>query len=257
MPIAILHFRLSSGGEGIDHTAQGQCRRILDLLAARDILGVSLPALIKGQLSPIDPGHPSVLPLVEVTTPEELASFAEITGPLGYPSLAFLPSNVLEGHGGFEEKDLAMVLGYGVVIGARGAGVRPLVGLSLGELRNELDQSAKVLREACGYGVKALCPGRNKLGVAFDGLIVKEARRAGFNLLFTPGEGFYVPEAPRHAPDELISYREVAADDHPAELRRWVLGEGFSRERAKLRRFSRMPKKLLRIVLDPDSHIPS
>ncbi|MFU8802867.1 MAG: hypothetical protein ACNA8W_03560 [Bradymonadaceae bacterium] len=257
MSVAILHFRLIPDDGQTEEEILDRARRIVDLLAAADVLGVSLTGLLSGAIQVLDekPGVPGVLFLVEADGLSQLAAWADICGPLGYTSLAPILAGDIGKPGYPGPQDLSMLLGHGVVMGAAGMSDGPLLGLSTAELRADLQDAHDQLQAACGYRVSALCPRPNRLALSIDGLILREAHRAGFQLVFIPGEGIYEPEELKDGAGVPLTYRQVEPDDTPNELRRWVIGKGLARERARLRRYSRVPRRLLRLVLTPNADI--
>jgi hypothetical protein len=232
MSVALIHF---------PEEALDRAMRVLDLLAAKDVLGVSLPALLSGRVEPSDATRPCVLPLFEARHRETLAWWALLTGPLGYASVAIVDSALL-GEQGLTAGEVALLLGHGIVLASSGDDGLPLIGLSAVELREALTVSQRALSSLSPYEATMLCPRPNDLDVAFDGLVESEARRAGFRLFFAPGPG--IDEGSR----SVMTYRSIEPDAAPAEIRRWVLGEGFSRQRAQFERYRQLSKRLLALA---------
>lgn len=105
------------------------------------------------------------------------------------------------------------LLGAGVICGSAGMTGRPLAGLGVGELRQELAESRKSLHDVLGYAPLVCCPSPRADGVAVDGLVEREALRAGYEMILEPGRGVEAVETKRFSvwrPPPEISGKDLA-----------------------------------------------
>jgi hypothetical protein len=122
------------------------------------------------------------------------------------------------------------LLGAGVVCASAGISGRPLVGLGVGELRQELAESRKALHDVLGYAPSICSPRPNTAGTAVDGLVEREAHRAGYEMILEPGRGLEVPETTR------ISVWSPASGSSPKAVAGWIEGDSWLRISFELRR---------------------
>lgn len=217
--------------------------RVADLLAAADVHGVALPMLWMGKPGcAVAPG-PCALFCLDTTRADVAAAWADRLAALGYPSLLACAADSLGAPGRLHPRDLQILAGYGMVTASVGLSGRPLVGLRLSELREELRLSRERLEAACGLPVYTLCPRPDRLGRTVDGLVLDEARRAGYRLILEPGMRV-IDDALLEHEAQALPARRIEPDDHPFELRRWVLGDGFARKIARVRHVAETPARL-------------
>ncbi|MBA2660754.1 MAG: hypothetical protein H0U74_00540 [Bradymonadaceae bacterium] len=247
MEIAAIHFPPTP-----DDT---QCARLIelfgrvaDLLAASDVQGVATTSLLMGMLCA--PGEPTgVLFTNTDARAQVVARQADILAPLGYTSLLFCAADELGVGEHLQPEDLGQLGGWGVLVGSVGLSGKPLIGMRVDALRRELTESRALLSAACGYPVMALCPRADERGHSVDGLVLSEARRAGYTLVFQ--EGAQVIDArffEAGAAAVALPQRTLMVDDHPFEVRKWVLGEGIARKVAAARYYAEGPMRLLRML---------
>jgi len=180
---------------------------------------------------------------------EPVAYWCSNLGARGYSSLLAATPYDLASPSGVSGEDMPMLLGHGVVVASRGLTGKPLVGMDVSELRRELTESRRRLSETCDYPVRALAPEPSVAGRAFDGLVEREARRAGYSLLFGPGS---VAARDGLEPESVLEYRTREAGEDASTLRDWLLGRGLSRQSARLRQLASAPNALLdRLIPKP------
>lgn len=222
---------------------------LCDALAARDVLGLGVSGLIAGAV-PLATPSPVLLTTADTRLPS-LARWSRLLAHPGYASLLFCVSERLledcDGH--LSPSDLPLLTGHGVVLASRGVTGEPLVGLSPGRLREELKESRRQLSDAAGYPVNALAPAPNAVGRAFDNLVLREARRAGYTLFLKPGAGG-AARVDRARPDEPMPFHEWGPSDTPSDLADWAAGDLVARGATRLRGLLDTPRRLLRRVDD-------
>lgn len=199
------------------------------------------PFLIAGWL-PVGGIEPPGLFVTRETRPEAMAYWCSNVGARGYSSLLPVTPEELADGSGVTAADVPLLTGHGVVVASRGLEGEPLVGMDLSELRGELTESRRRLSELCGYPVRALFPEPTVTGRAFDGLVAREARRAGYTLLFGPGS---VARLDGPELDTVVRYRDCQPGESAPELRDWLLGRGLSRESARIRQLASTPSAIL------------
>ena len=174
----------------------------------------------------------------------EAARWAEVLGQRGMPAWWVAPVERVAKLEAAQPGTLGALAGQGLIPCSAGLSGRPLVSLSPAQLREELEASHRALRELTGQPALALMPAPNSLGRATDGLVVREARRAGYRLILTPSL------TPRDRADVaatgVLGVRSVEpSKDRPAELRDWVRGRGMSRTRGAIRELLRGPRRVI------------
>lgn len=124
--------------------------------------------------------------------------------------------------------DWSNLVGAGVICASAGVTGRPLVGLGVGELRQELAESRESLHDVLGYAPMVCCPRRDRNGIAVDGLVAREAERAGYRMILQPGRGLEVPETTR------LSVYTPATSASVEDLADWIRGDPWLRIRFAL-----------------------
>lgn len=146
-------------------------------------------------------------------------------------------------------RDIPLLTGHGIIVASRGITGAPMAGMRVDTLRRELRESRQQLSEAVGYPVRWLAPTPTIFGTAVDGLVLEEARRAGYRRVLHPGSGIIEldddPIAAQFNGCARLPYRTVQTDDSPASLVKWVVGERFTRSAARLKQLARTPRRLL------------
>jgi len=234
-------------------------RSLVDDGAERGELSVATLAGLGRRLAETAFGTPAAtfliagwLPVAALETPglfvtrenrlEPIAYWCSNIGARGYTTLLPTTPGELTDGAGVTASDVPHLCGHGMVVASRGLEGRPLVGLEVAELREELTESRRRLSELCGYPVRTLVPEPTLTGRAFDGLVAREARRAGYSLLFGPGT---VASVAGPEPEMVLRYRNCQPGETAPELRDWLLGRGFSRQSARLRRLASAPRAVL------------
>ncbi len=155
-----------------------------------------------------------------------VALYARALAPFAASALLPVIPSALEQSGEEDllERDLAALSGLGLVPVSCGWTGRPLVGLPLAELRSELVKSHAFFTAATGARAVVLVPRPNALGVAVDGLVLREARAAGFQRIITE------PLQPLRGDDAEGWWRAVRCEqeDPPAQVIAWAR-DGASR----------------------------
>lgn len=171
-----------------------------------------------------------------------------------YTSLLFVASSQLDETSCISRDDVPLVTGHGCILASRGASGEPLAGMRVGRLREELVDSRALLSEAAGYQVRVLAPRPTALGTTVDGLVLEEARRAGYRRVLHPGVGLLDldddPIADQPAGCARLSYRTVQTDDTVDELARWILDERLTRPAARIRQLARTPRRFIDRLFD-------
>ena len=176
--------------------------------------------------------HPERLGLIAPSTidAQEVALLAQTLAPFAASALLPIAPSMLEqsGEERLLESDLAALSGLGVIPVSRGWTGRPLVGLPLSELRDELTRSHAFLSDATGASAVILIPDANSLGVAVDGLVLREARAAGFQRIITE------PLQPVRGEDARGWWRahRVEQEDSPEQVVAWARAGGSRRAQA-------------------------
>jgi hypothetical protein len=227
---------------------------LAEKLAESGVHSPTVSALISGRLiQSTDARH--VLFCLGEPTRRALAHWMALSWST-YASLVCLPSSQLGVDDTPGRHDLPLLTGHGCVLASRGVSGDPLAGMPVNQLRDELSESRQRLSEAAGYQVRWLAPTPTALGTAVDGLVLEEARRAGYRRVLHPGTGLFDldddPIADQPGGCARLSYRPVQTDDTVDELVRWVRDERLSRPAARLRQLTRTPRRLLERFRDSD-----
>lgn len=205
-----------------------------------------IPAIMAGELLP-EAQAPGILLVLGDCHLHTLAQWAQAVGARGYTSVVGCAGAEAQYDGFLERMDAPLLLGHGTVVASRGLTGRPLVNLGLAELRRELVDSRAQLTALVGYPVDILLPAVATFGQAVDGLVLDEARRAGYKWVLVPGarvsDLYGGPGAPVRP--TLVSYRIASSDEDPQRLAHWTLGQGLSRQRARVNDLLRRPRRIL------------
>lgn len=235
-----------------DDAADGIVDRTLAaLLEALGEAGVDTPAVtafMRGRPAVEELEHPVLFALGDARLPQ-VAAWATQMANAGFASLVGCAAAQIGQEDRLGARDLPLLTGHGVAVASRGMRGEPLVDLPVEELRAELVESRRRLSAWAGYSVRTLLPAPTALGRAVDGLVLKEARRAGYRLVLRPGRS--VDELDDTARSgsaealEVLQYRTVRTDDSPEHLRDWVVGKNLARGLAQLRELVNRPRRLL------------
>jgi hypothetical protein len=241
--LPLLHIRrlLAAGGDRVGDYGFDRLDQLVDLLAEADAETPSAGFLAAGLL-PVDQDRPPVLFATEETRTGWLARWSERLAASTYSSLLFVSTDALDEPAEISAGDMPLVVGAGVVPVSRGRTGRPLVGMELAELRGELEESRERLSEAAGFPIRMLAPAPTATGRAIDGLVAREARRAGYTTLLKPGAGRPLATP---LPDEPVPYYTCQPDDDPERLRDWVLGGLVARGSTRLKQLTATPRAWL------------
>jgi hypothetical protein len=218
----------------------------IDLLAEADVRAPAMGSLLGGTLR-IEPDTAHVLLMLGDSRLQAVGPWARAVAAGGLTTLVGCSWEDFGSAGHIGPSDAALLTGHGVTVASSGLDGQPLVGLGLEALRRQLADSRARLCEALGYPVYALMPTPTALGRAVDGLVLEEARRAGYRLILRPGAGLtdFDESPPDRRPFEVVEYRTLLTDENPEDLRDWVLGRGLSRQRTRLRDLVNQPRRIL------------
>lgn len=235
--------RPASVSEG---TLSSTLEETVDLLVDADVRAPGLSSLLRGVLQ-VPPDEAHVLMMLGDSRLQAVGRWASVVAAGGYTTLAGCCWDDFGRPGHIGPADAPLLAGHGVVVASAGLSGQPLVGLGLEALRRELTQSRDQLSAALGYPVRALAPTPPTFGRAVDGLVLEEARRAGYRLILRPGSGLtdLDKSPPVRRPFEVVEYRTLRTDQSPKGLRDWILDRGLSRPRARLRELVDQPRRLL------------
>ncbi|MFP4598175.1 MAG: hypothetical protein ACLFVJ_07985 [Persicimonas sp.] len=227
--------------DGISIEALG---RLVDGLAGADVRTPAVSGLLRGKLLLEDLERPVLLTLSDCRL-RSLAHWADQLAATGYTSVLGCSCSELDGPDQISRQDAPLLTGHGIVLASRGLSGRPLVDLSLQELRRELTESRERLSKLAGYSVRLLMPVPTAFGHAVDGLVLEEAKRAGYRLVLQPGRAVTDISAQAGQPVQALQYRTVCTDDSPTHLRDWVVGRGLARGLARVRELVNRPRRIL------------
>lgn len=230
-------------GDGISRAALGE---FIEALHQSGAQSPAVPAILAGELLP-DAQAPGILLVLGDCRLPTLAHWTQALSAQGFTSLVGCACADAQYDGFLERLDAPLLLGHGTIVASRGLTGRPLVNLGLAELRRELADSRARLSELAGYPVDILLPAVSTFGHAVDGLVLDEARRAGYRWVLVPGTRVSDLHAAPGAPARptQLSYRIASSDDDPQRLAHWTLGEGLSRQRARVHELLRRPRRIL------------
>ncbi|AWV90938.1 hypothetical protein [Bradymonas sediminis] len=231
--------------KGCDGMTLDALSELLDLLEAAEVQSPSAPSLIGANILN-KTGTPSVLMMLGDCHLPSVSAWINSLNPKGLSSIVACSFAQIEGASDLTTTDASILIGHGVSLASRGLSGRPLVGMPLAELRAELTESQQKLSEVAGYQVGILAPTVSTFGQAVDGLVLEEARRAGYRLILEPGGR--VTELSSDATPitpERLDYRIVSTHDSPKSLADWVIGTGLSRQRAHIRELLQRPRRIL------------
>ncbi|MGM0554771.1 MAG: hypothetical protein ACQEVA_00145 [Myxococcota bacterium] len=236
--------RLSNPTDGITVDALND---LADKLAEAGVHSPAASGLIAGSLiQTLD--EPHVLLCLGDASRDLLAQWFRVAWST-YTSIVCCASSDFGDANHIGPDDMPLVTGHGAVLASRGVTGEPLAGMRVGQLRRELEESRRVLSEAAGYEVRLLVPTPTTFGKAVDGLVIEEARRAGYRRVLHPGGGLLDldddPIADQTNGCARLPYRTVDTDDTPLALARWVVGDRFTRPAARLKQLVRTPRRLL------------
>ena len=203
----------------------------------------AVPSLLAGRAGVDDLDRPVLLALADPRL-ESVAVWSDALAQATYSSLLVCSAQDFGSPGHIGPADGPLLLGHGLVVASRGLTGRPLVGLPLNELRRELEQSRAQLSSAVGYPVHVLVPEPNALGAAVDGLVLRQARRAGYRMVCQPGRAVNRLED-QSGPVDRLQYRIVRTDDAPSHLSDWVVDKGLARPVARMRDLVNRPRRIL------------
>src|SRR5690554_2579256 len=230
---------------GCDGMTLDALSKLLDLLEAAEVQSPSAPSLVGANILN-KAGAPSVLMMLGDCHLPSISAWINLLNSKGLSSIIACSYAHIEGASDLNTDDAPILIGHGVALASRGLSGRPLVGMPLAELRAELTESQQKLSAIAGYQVGILAPTVSTFGQAVDGLVLEEARRAGYRLILEPGGR--VTELSSDATPinpEQLDYRIVSTDDSPKSLADWVIGAGLSRQSAQLRELLRRPRRIL------------
>jgi peptidoglycan/xylan/chitin deacetylase (PgdA/CDA1 family) len=216
---------------------------LVEQLADAEVRSPSLSSLVRGRLS----GGQVERGALFVLADSRLATIAEWAGSLaasGYTSLVVCASAELGRDGHIGTGDVPLLTGHGIVLASQGTSGRPLIGLSLEDLRHELTDSRQRLSRLAGYQVRTLLPTPSTFGNAVDGLILEEAQRAGYELVLQPGRSITELDDPSPGA-RVLNYRTLRTDDSPARLRDWIVDRGLARPLAQVSDLVNRPRRIL------------
>lgn len=218
---------------------------LLDLLDAATVGSPGAPALLGGSL--LDDGSRSdVLLMLGNCQLSSISKWAKILNSKGFSSVVCCSCSQVDSAGYLHVYDAPVLIGHGITIASRGLTGRPLVGLPLAELRRELGESQKKLSAIAGYQVGILAPMVSTFGHAVDGLVLEEARRAGYRLILEAGGRVTDLSSNSNSPGiDRLDYRIVTTQNSPRSLADWIIGTGLSRQGAQLREMLQRPRRIL------------
>ena len=241
--LPLIHIRrlVAADGQQVGDYELGRLDRLIDLLAEADAETPSAGFLAAGLL-PVQQDRPPVLFATEETRTDWLARWCQRLAASTYSSLLFVGADELDEPGRISAGDMPLVVGAGAIPVSRGETGEPLVGLELAALRRQLAGSRERLSEAAGFPIRMLAPTPTATGRAIDGLVAREARRAGYTTLLKPGASRPI-ETP--LPDDPVPYYTCQPEDAPEQLRDWVLGGLIALGSTRLKQLTSTPRAWL------------
>jgi peptidoglycan/xylan/chitin deacetylase (PgdA/CDA1 family) len=216
---------------------------LVERIADADVRSPALSSLIRGKLAGGDLRH-AVLFVLGESRIEAIAAWAGALASSTYTSMVGCASSDIGRDGYLDTDDMPLLTGHGIALASQGISGRPLIGLPLEDLREELEQSRRRLSRLAGYQVRILLPAPSTLGNAVDGLVLEEARRAGYKLVLHPGRSVTDLSNPQHDIQPL-TYRTLRTDDSPEHLHDWIVGKSLARSIAQVRDLVNRPRRIL------------
>lgn len=241
--LPILHIRRLVSGAGTverGEFTEEELAKLGHLSSETDLATPGVAGLFAGAV-PVDTLSTPVLFLTEETRPEQLGRWYRHLGAQGHASVLACTPETFGPRGDLSPSDLPVLTGHGVVLASRGLSGEPMVGLELGRLRHELEQSREQLSALAGYDVRLLAPEPAITGRALDGLVRRESERAGYTICLEPGNVSRIDEL---RPEGPLEYRTVRPGDTAEELRDWMQDRPLARSRARLRRLVSKPGEI-------------
>ncbi len=228
-----------------DGMAVDRLDELVEQLADADVHAPAVTALMRGKIF-VDHAPATLVVLGDC----RLGALADWAGALATATYTSIVGCALDEIGTADrpnKQDMPLLTGHGIVLASRGVSGQPLVGLSLEELRHELEESRLKMSETAGYQVRILMPTPSTLGNAVDGLVLEEAWRAGYKLVLRPGGSVSeIGDAHHHSTHiHTLQYRTIRTDDSAHHLRDWILGKGLSRQVAQVRDLVNRPRRIL------------
>lgn len=218
------------------------------LVEELDEAGVMSPAastLLNGQLW-LGQAAPGALLVLGDCRVQIVARWAELLGARGFASLVGCALSNTGTRAFLQAEDAPVLLGHGLVVASRGITGQPMVGMELSVLRQELSESREKLSQMAGYPINILMPELSITGRAVDGLVLSEAKAAGYKVVLEPGGRVSALDENGPAGSlPSLNYRRARSDDSPTELLQWVLAKRFSRPKAVLDELLRSPRRIL------------
>jgi|GEM_PF-4690731 len=219
--------------------------KLLELLDEAKIQSPGAASLLGANILNGAPA-PGVLMILGDCQLHSISTWANLLNQKGFSSIVICGCSEVNRAGYLREDDAPLLIGHGVAIASRGATGRPLVGMPLAELRRELQESQQKLSRVAGYQVGILAPTISTFGHAVDGLVLEEARRAGYRLILEPsGRVTDLSTTQNVADPERLDYRIVTTNDAPEDLVHWIIGTGLSRPSAQIRELLQRPRRIL------------
>ncbi|MFW5966444.1 MAG: hypothetical protein ACOCV2_02945 [Persicimonas sp.] len=230
-----------------DGIAEGTLSELVELLDQAGVLTPSFSALVSGRVSGVDGlEQPALLALCDDRL-EQVAAWSAHLAYAGFTSLVACAADRIGEDDRLSRSDAPLLSGHGVVVASRGCNGAPLVDLPVEELRRELRDSRQRLSKMAGYAVRILMPQPTSTGRAVDGLVLEEARRAGYHLVLRPGRAVGEAEASDRQPLRVLPYRRIRTDDSPQHLRDWIVGRRLARGVARLRGLVDQSRRFLQV----------
>jgi hypothetical protein len=218
---------------------------LIERMNLDEVRSPAVPSLLGGELLLDDHQRGALLVLGDCRL-NAVADWVRALNLQGFTSLVGCSCAQVATDGYLRADDAPILLGHGVVMASRGVTGRPLVGMALAELRRELSESRERLSAVAGYRIGILMPAVSTFGHAVDGLVLEEARRAGYHLVLEPGGGVTdLDDASNKARANVLDYRIVSTDDTPERLASWIVGAGLTRQAAQVRELLQRPRRIL------------
>ncbi len=239
------HLFAQAPGKSRDGMSAPTLSALVERLDQAQVHSPAVLSLLRGKLLLGGVERAALLVLGD-TRLDSVAQWADALAAASFASLVACSCADVGAPGYLRAIDAPLLTGHGIVVASRGVSGRALVGLPLEELRHELLDSRRRLSELAGYPVRTLIPTPSTLGAAVDGLVLEEARRAGYRLVLRPGRAITELDAPlARGYSRVVDYRTVRTDDSASHLHRWIVGHGLSRRVAQVRELVNRPRRIL------------